>query len=72
MRNSIGNMSNSGDDGRWLPIKDRLAVMAVLVALLLLLFKKLEQAVINFRCSFGDFITFDCNRWGQIWEASRD
>ncbi len=72
MRNSIGNMANSGDDGRWLALKDRLAVMAVLVAPLVLLFMMLDQAVINFRCSFGDFITFDCNRLGQIWEASRD
>ena len=31
----------------------------------------LDQSVINFRCSLVDFIIFDYNRWGQVWEASR-
>ena len=40
-------------------------------ALLIVGFMSLDMAVINFECSFADFVTFECNRWGQLWEASR-
>jgi hypothetical protein len=72
MWNSDNNTAENSGDSHWRAIKDRLAVVAAIVVLLVLFFMMLDQAVINFRCSFGDFITFDCNRWGQIWEASRD
>ncbi|MED5575110.1 MAG: hypothetical protein VX955_13345 [Pseudomonadota bacterium] len=46
-------------------------MVAVLVALLCIVFMMLDMAMINFQCSFGEFITFECNRWGQIGDASR-
>ena len=52
-------MANNDDDGRWFALKYRLAVMAVLAALLVLVFMMLDQSVINFRCSLVDFIIFD-------------
>jgi len=48
---------------RWAVIKDRLAIAGVVVALLVLLFMLVDGAVINFQCSFTQFITLECNRW---------
>ncbi|MBG06403.1 MAG: hypothetical protein CMM59_20270 [Rhodospirillaceae bacterium] len=62
---------NDGTRPDWRAVKDRLTIVAVLVVLLCVVFMMLDMAVINFQCSFGDFITFECNRWGQIWDASR-
>ena len=47
----------------WAAIKDRLAIFAVIAAILILLFMQIDLAVINFNCSFIDFIMFKCNRW---------
>jgi len=55
----------------WRAIKDRLVIVGVVFALLVVVFMMLDMAVINFHCSFADFVTFECNRWGQIWDASR-
>lgn len=62
---------NDGTSPDWRVIKDWLTIVAVLVALLSIVFMMLDMAMINFQCSFGEFITFECNRWGQIWDASR-
>lgn len=50
-------------DSRWTIIKYRLTMALVVVMLLILLFMMVDGAVINFQCSFWDFITFECNRW---------
>ena len=50
-------------DERWLIFKDRLAVALVILSLLLLLFMMIDGSIINFDCSFTQFITFQCNRW---------
>ena len=50
-------------ESRWVVVKYRLT-MALVVALLLgLLFMMVDGAIMNFQCSFWDFITFECNRW---------
>ena len=48
---------------RWATIKDRLAIVAVILVLALLGLLITDGWVINFRCTFFEFITFDCNRW---------
>jgi hypothetical protein len=48
---------------RWAAFKDRLAIAGVIVALGVLFFMMIDGAVINFQCSFTDFISFKCNRW---------
>lgn len=48
---------------RWAAVKDRLGIFGVILAVLVLLFFLVDGAVENFRCSFGQFVTFQCNRW---------
>ena len=50
------------DEG-WLVFKDRLAIALVILSLLALLFMMIDGSIINFDCSFTQFITFQCNRW---------
>lgn len=60
-------LSDSGAgprSGRWAAIKDKLAIVAVILVLALLVFMMLDGAIVNFRCTFAEFITFECNRWG--------
>ena len=49
--------------GRWAVIKDRLAIVAVILVLAFLVFLMIDGSIENFRCSFVQFITFECNRW---------
>jgi len=51
------------ENKRWSPIKDRLAITAVIVVLAILLFLMIDGSIVNFRCTFAEFITFECNRW---------
>jgi uncharacterized integral membrane protein len=53
---------------RWAVIKDRLAITGVVIALLFLLLMMIDGAVVNFRCSLWQFITFECNRWDATWK----
>ena len=55
--------SGKKSSDRWASTKDRLAIAMVIVFLLILGFMMVDGAVMNFRCSFMDFITFECNRW---------
>ena len=48
---------------RWLVFTDRLAIALVILSLLALLFMMIDGSIMNFRCSFTEFITFQCNRW---------
>ena len=49
--------------GRWATVKDRLAMVAVILVLALLGFLIMDGWVVNFRCTFVEFVTFECNRW---------
>ena len=51
--------------------RTRIEPAAAIIILLCLVFMMLDMSVINFRCSFGNFITFEYNRWGQLWDANR-
>ena len=48
---------------RWATFKDRLAIVSVVVALLLLLFLMIDGSIENYQCTFTEFISFKCNRW---------
>jgi hypothetical protein len=63
----------SGFDGSWAAWKDRLGIIGVVLALLLLLFFMFTDASLNFQCSVTDFIMMKCNRlnrefkpWDQL------
>jgi hypothetical protein len=49
--------------GRWAGIKDRLAIIAVILALAFFVFMMFDGSITNFRCTFAEFVTFECNRW---------
>lgn len=51
------------EGGRWASIKDRLAIVAVILVLALLGFLLMDGWVENYRCTFAEFVTFECNRW---------
>lgn len=55
--------------GRWATIKDRLAIVAVILVLLFLVFMMVDGSIENLSCSFADFITFECNRWDARWKS---
>ena len=48
---------------RWATIKDRLAISAVIILLLVILLMAGLDAITNFQCSAWQFITFECNRF---------
>ncbi len=48
---------------RWAVVKDRLAIASVVIALLALVFLMIDGSIENYRCSFWQFVTFECNRW---------
>lgn len=52
-----------GRRGRWAHIWDRLAIAAVILVLALLGFMMVDGSITNFRCTFAEFVTFECNRW---------
>ena len=56
-------------ESRWDIIKYRLTMALVVVLLLGLVFMMVDGAIINFQCSFWDFITFDCNRWDASFKG---
>lgn len=57
-----------GTVSKWAVFKDRLAITLVIIALLVLFFFLIDGAVVNLRCKFWDFITFQCNRWDARWK----
>jgi hypothetical protein len=63
----------SGAVSRWATFKDRLGIAGVIVALVLLFYFMFEGSIMNFQCSFTEFLSFKCNRydarprpWDQI------
>lgn len=53
---------------RWAVFKDRLAIALVVVSLLVLVFFMIDGTIFNMRCSFWQFVTFECNRWDARWK----
>lgn len=58
--------SDKSGESRWVTIKYWLSIAGMVLALLLLLLMMMDGTVLNFRCSFVEFITFECNRWGSL------
>ena len=56
------------DSERWAVVKDRLAIAGVILSLVLLLFLMVDGSIVNFRCTFMQFITLECNRWDASWK----
>jgi hypothetical protein len=68
VRNRFGdiykeNPENARRSGRWATLRDRLGIAAVILALAVLGFMMVDGSIVNFRCTFAEFITFECNRW---------
>ena len=67
IRNRFGDLykepENPRRSRRWATFRDRLAIVAVILALALLGFFMVDGSIVNFRCTFAEFITFECNRW---------
>lgn len=64
LRRRLGEGGEAPGGGRWASIKDRLAIVAVILVLAFIVFMMLDGAIVNFRCTFAEFITLECNRWG--------
>lgn len=56
---------NAGFDNSWAAWKDRLAIIGVVVALLLVFVFMFTDASINFQCSVTDFVLMKCNRFDR-------
>jgi hypothetical protein len=48
---------------KWAVLKDRLGIAGVIVSLLVLLFLMFDGSIMNFQCSFTEFLSFKCNRY---------
>ena len=59
----FGDLRRGAEEGRWAGIKDRLAIVALILVLAFLGFMMFDGAMTNFRCTFAEFVTFECNRW---------
>ena len=53
----------SGAESRWAALKDRLAIAAAIASLLVLLFFMVDGSIMNFQCSFTEFLSLKCNRY---------
>lgn len=49
-------------------LKYRLALASVPLVLLILLFIIFNDTISNGQCSFGEFITFQCNRFDAVFK----
>jgi hypothetical protein len=54
---------STGTVSKWAVFKDRLGIAAVILSLLLLLFFMFDGSIMNFQCSFTEFLSFKCNRY---------
>jgi hypothetical protein len=55
--------SGRRDSGPRAVIKYWLAMVAVILVLAFLGFMMMDGSFTNFRCTFAEFVTFECNRW---------
>jgi len=63
LRSRFGDTTGQPTSTRWAGIKDRLAIIAVVMVLAFLVFMMFDGSITNFRCTFAEFVTFECNRW---------
>ena len=63
LKSRLGDGAEGPKSGRWAAIKDRLAIVAVVLVLAFLVFMMFDGAIVNFRCTFAEFVTLECNRW---------
>ena len=59
----LRDLNRGVEKGRWAGIKDRLAIIAVILVLAFFVFMMFDGSIVNFRCTFAEFVTFECNRW---------
>jgi hypothetical protein len=59
----FGDLNRGAEKGRWGGVKDRLAIVALILVLAFLVFMMFDGSITNFRCTFAEFVTFECNRW---------
>ena len=64
LRSRFGDTAEQPKSTRWAGIKDRLAIVTVILVLAFLVFMMFDGSITNFRCTFAEFVTFECNRWG--------
>jgi hypothetical protein len=62
-RKRLDDIRRRPQHGRWAGVKDWLAIAAVILVLAFLVFMMIDGSIENLRCSFVQFITFECNRW---------
>jgi hypothetical protein len=48
---------------KWAVFKDRLGIAGVIFSLLALLYFMFDGVIMNFQCSFTEFLSFKCNRY---------
>lgn len=63
LKGRFGDLNRGAPKGRWGGIKDRLAIVALILVLAFLVFMMVDGSITNFRCTFAEFITLECNRW---------
>ena len=63
LRGRFSDTTEPPKRSRWAGIKDRLAIVAVILVLAFLVFMMFDGSITNFRCTFAEFVTFECNRW---------
>ena len=71
LRARLEELRRQPKNARWAVFKDRVAIVAVILVLALFVFMMIDGSIGNFRCSFVQFITFECNRWDakpKRWE----
>ncbi len=63
LRGRFSDTTEPPKRARWAGIKDRLAIVTVILVLAFLVFMMFDGSITNFRCTFAEFVTFECNRW---------
>jgi hypothetical protein len=63
LRSRLGDTAEQPESTSWAGLKDRLAIVAVILVLAFLVFMMFDGSITNFRCTFAEFVTFECNRW---------
>jgi hypothetical protein len=63
LRGRFGDTNEQPRRTRWAGLKDGIAIVAVILVLAFLLFMMFDGSITNFRCTFAEFVTLECNRW---------
>jgi hypothetical protein len=63
LKGRFGDLNQGAPKERWGGIKDRFAIVALILVLAFLVFMMVDGSITNFRCTIAEFITLECNRW---------